>query len=170
LFPAAAIGARTAVRGLPTAHVPPVGRIAELPSANVPVAVNCLVSVTKIVGVAGVTAIELSGLFTSCIRKGEVLERKFPSLAYIAVTVCSPGESVVMAVLVAIPPDKVAGEPKLEPSIMNCTVPVGVPPVEVIVAVKLTEPPTVDGFAEEITTVFVAASLITSWTVPVASL
>jgi hypothetical protein len=60
----------------PSAHVPPVGRMAELPSANVPVATNCWVSVTKMVGLAGVTAIDLSGLFTTCIRKGEVLPVK----------------------------------------------------------------------------------------------
>ena len=49
-----------------------VGRIAELVSVNVPVATNCWVPPTKIEGVAGVTAIEMSGLFTTWIRKSEV--------------------------------------------------------------------------------------------------
>src|SRR5271157_5857567 len=101
------MGARTPlVMELPSAHVPPVGRIAELVSVNVPVATNCWVPDTKIAGVAGVTAIETSGLFTSWIRKSELLVRKLVSPLYTAVTTCSPGERVVVAGLVAIPPDK----------------------------------------------------------------
>ena len=38
-----------------------------------------------------------------------------------------PTDSEVVAPEVAIAPDSATGEPKLTPSILNCTVPVGVP-------------------------------------------
>jgi hypothetical protein len=148
------------VSELPRAHVPPVGRIAELLSANVPVATNCWVPATKMEGVAGVTAIETSGLFTTWIKKSEVLVRKLPSPLYTAVTTCSPGERLVVAGLVAIPPDMPAGEPKFTPSTTNCTVPVGVPAADDTVPVKLTESPTVEGFSEEVTTTVAVAGVM----------
>ena len=162
MLPAAAMGARTPlVMVLPSAHVPPVGRIAELVSVNVPVATNCSVPPTKIEGFAGVTAIETSGLFTTWIRKGEVLVWKLVSPLYTAVTTCSPGVRVVVVGLVAVAPDKLTREPKFTPSTTNCTVPVGVPAADETVAVKLTEPPKVDGLADETTTTDAVAGVIT---------
>ena len=52
---------------------------------------------------------------------------KLPSPEYIAVIACEPTVSVVLLPEVALPPDNGAGEPELTPSILNCTVPVGVP-------------------------------------------
>ena len=43
-----------------------------------------------------------------------------------------------MAVLVALPLTRATGLPKLLPSLWNCTVPVGVPLVEVTLVVKVT--------------------------------
>ena len=48
--------------------------------------------------------------------------------------------------------DKVTVAPKFAPSTTNCTVPVGVPAAEETVAIKVTEPPNVDGLFEDTTT------------------
>jgi hypothetical protein len=114
----------------------------------------------KIEGFAGVTAIEASGLFTTWIRKDEVLVEKLASPLYTAVTTCSPGERTVVAELGADPPANVAGEPKFAPSTTNCTVPVGVPAEDETVAVKLTESPKLDGFSEEVTTADAVAGVM----------
>ena len=50
---------------------------------------------------------------------------------------------------VAEPPDSATGEPELVPSIANWTVPVGVPAVEVTVAVNVTESPNIDVFSND---------------------
>src|SRR5204862_164904 len=50
-----------------------------------------------------------------------------------------------------------AGEPKLTPSILNCAVPVGVPAVEVTVAVKVTFWASNDGLGDEVSAVEVDA-------------
>jgi hypothetical protein len=57
----------------------------------------------------------------------------------------------MVAALVAVPLDKLTGEPKFAPSTINCTVPVGVVDEEDTVAVKLTEPPTVEGLSDDTT-------------------
>jgi hypothetical protein len=65
----------------------------------------------------------------------------------------------------AVLPLNEIGPPALEPSITNCTVPVGVPEpgaVTPIVAVNVTFSPGFDGFAEEVTPVVVSA-LLTTW-------
>jgi hypothetical protein len=135
--------------------------MAELLSVNVPAAANCWVPPTKIEGFVGVTASETSGLFTTWIRKSEVLVTKLTSPLYTAVTTCSPGERVVVAGLVAVAPDKLTAEAKVTPSTTKLTVPVGVPAAEETVAVKLTESPKVDGLAEEATTTVAVAGVIT---------
>jgi len=55
------------------------------------------------------------------------------------VTVCVPGVSVAIVPEVAEPDASVTGEPNATPSILNCTLPVGLAPVTV--AVKLTACP-----------------------------
>src|SRR6266487_916316 len=76
-----------------------------------------------------------------------------------AVMMWLPAERVEVPALVALPPDKVT-VPKLLPSILNCTVPVGVPEpgaTAVTVAVKVIDWPKQDGFAELVTAVVVLA-------------
>ena len=46
--------------------------------------------------------------------------------------------------------------PKLVVPSMNTTVPVGVPPAPVTVAVKVTAPPAIEGFCEEVSVLVVA--------------
>ena len=70
-----------------------------------------------------------------------------------------PAESVEVAALVALPPDKVT-VPKLFPSILNCTVPVGVPEpgaTALTVAVKVIACPKHEGFPDEVIAVVVLA-------------
>ena len=81
-----------------------------------------------------------------------------------------PTVKVVVALLVTIP---LAGTdtapPKLTPSSLNWTVPVGVPEageVTVTVAVKVTDCPNTDGATEEVTVVVVLALVIVN--VPLA--
>src|ERR671923_1044522 len=71
-----------------------------------------------------------------------------------------PTDMVVLTPLVATPLVKVTDEPKLEPSILNWTVPVGVPPpgaIGVTVAVNETGWPKQLGLTEAVTTVAVSA-------------
>jgi hypothetical protein len=82
-----------------------------------------------------------------------VLPGKFKSPEYTAVTVCVPIVSVEMLPDVAQPETSVTGEPKALPSILNCTVPVGVPVPAVTLAVKLTAWPYVEGSRLEATAV-----------------
>ena len=73
-----------------------------------------------------------------------------------------PADIVVVAPLVATPPDKATAAPKFTPSIRNWTVPVGVPEpgaTVVTVAVKVTDCPKHDGFNEDVTAVAVLALL-----------
>ena len=65
----------------------------------------------------------------------------------------------------AVPPLRLTGLPKAEPSMENCTVPVGVPApgaTALTVAVKLTDWPKTEGLTEEATVVVVLAGL-TTW-------
>ena len=60
---------------------------------------------------------------------------------------------------VALPPTRVTGAPKFTPSIVNCTVPVGVPVAGgtgATVAVKVTDCPNTDGLTDDVTVVVVA--------------
>jgi len=64
---------------------------------------------------------------------------------------------------VALPPDKVTGDPKSEPSTLNCTVPVRVPApgaTALTVAVKVTDWPETEVLSEE-PIVFVVLALLT---------
>ena len=71
---------------------------------------------------------------------------------------------------VAEPPDSATGEPELVPSTANWTVPVGVPAVEVTVAVNVTESPNIDGFADDDTLIVVDAPLTVCVNEPVLEL
>src|SRR5437016_1933335 len=86
------------------------------------------------------------------------------SVASPAVIACGDRPTVGVDVdpLVAEPLLSVTGDPKFPPSILNCTEPVGVPPLDVTVAVKLTPCPYVEGFADELTVVVVLAPLMVS--------
>ena len=78
-----------------------------------------------------------------------------------AVIMWLPAERVAVAALVALPPDKVT-VPKLLPSILNCTVPVGVPEpgaTALTVAVKVTDWPEQDGLADDAIAVVVESLL-----------
>ena len=66
-----------------------------------------------------------------------------------------------MVVRLAMPPPRVTGAPSDEPSVRNCTVPLGVPlPGEtaVNVAVKVTFDPVGDGLAEDETALVIVAA------------
>src|SRR5262245_22563265 len=82
-----------------------------------------------------------------------LLALKLASPAYSAVTTCVPTDKEDVAELVATPPARAIGLPKLLPSTLNCTLPLGVPPVPVTVAVNVTGWPKTEGFAEELTEV-----------------
>jgi hypothetical protein len=58
-------------------------------------------------------------------------------------------------VKVAVPPETVTALARVVAPSVNLTVPVGVPPAEVMVAVRVMDDPDVDGFAEEVTVVVV---------------
>src|SRR5688572_5803438 len=79
-----------------------------------------------------------------------------------ATTLWLPAVSVEVDVLVAVPPERVTGAPKLLSSTRNCTVPpVGVPVAGgtgATVAVKVTAWPVCDGFRDDATVVVVAAA------------
>jgi hypothetical protein len=89
-----------------------------------------------------------------------VLVVKFVSPEYTAVTTCVPAVSVAVLPELAVPALNVTGEPKLLPSIVNCTVPVGVPAPGAAadtVAVKLTDCPYADGFRLDTTAALLPA-------------
>jgi len=72
------------------------------------------------------------------------------------VTEWDPTERVEVAPDVALPPTRVTGAPKFTPSIVNCTVPVGVPvagATTVTVAVNVTLCPKTDGLTDDVTVV-----------------
>ena len=75
--------------------------------------------------------------FTTCVTAEELLEAKFESPPYWAVTECDPIASVDV-VNVPTPPLSVPDPNVVAPS-RNVTVPVGVPPVPVTVAVNVTD-------------------------------
>src|SRR4051812_44984272 len=67
-----------------------------------------------------------------------------------ALTECVVAVSVVIGALVALAPERGTGEPKLEPSITNRIVPLGVPGLPgLTVAVNVTDSPYTDGLREE---------------------
>jgi hypothetical protein len=78
----------------------------------------------------------------------------------VADTVCDPSAKEEIPLLVAVPPDRLTGVPKFAPSILNWTVPLGVPApgaTAVTVAVKFTLCPNPEGLADELTAVVESA-------------
>jgi hypothetical protein len=89
-----------------------------------------------------VTLVVVLAWLTVCVKSGDVLPLKLLLPLYSAVTVCAPSANDAIAPLVALPPLKLTGEPKSDPSSLNCTVPPGVPDpgaVALTVAVNVTD-------------------------------
>jgi hypothetical protein len=97
----------------------------------------------------------VAALLTVCDSGDELLEVKFASPLYDAVMECGPTARDAV-VSVAIPEASRDPEPRVVELSENVTVPVGAPPGEVTVAVKVTAWPKTDGFAEERSVVVVA--------------
>ena len=76
-----------------------------------------------------------------------------------AVIVCVPADSEEV-VNVATPPLKLTGAPRLLTPSLNYTLPVGAPPAELTVAVKVTAWPSKEGLSDELTEVTVLAVLV----------
>src|SRR5947208_16114853 len=77
--------------------------------------------------------------------------------------VCVPTESVEFVKLVPLPPESVTVPSKLVPSIVNCTVPLGVPKpggTALTAAVQVTGLSKYDGFDEEMSAMLAPALLI----------
>src|SRR6266568_5145133 len=89
-----------------------------------------------------------------------LLFRKFTSPLYSAVIVWVPAFKVEVVNVAAPPAFKATGAPRLAPLSLNCAVPVGVPALEVTVAVKVTLWPKLDGFNEASSAVVVLAFAI----------
>ena len=88
-----------------------------------------------------------TGLLTVCERAAEVLALKFVSPLYVAVIECVAADSALVE-YVATPLVMVLVAKAAAPS-KKVTVPDGVPTPDVVVAVKVTEVPNIDGFNEE---------------------
>jgi len=115
------------------------------------------------------TAVVVPSWFTVCVKSGDVLPLKLPSPLYTVVMMCGPIASDAIAPLVALPPLKLTGLPKSVPSILNCTVPLGVPApgtLALTVAVNVTLCPNTDGLADEVTLVLVSALSTTCVSAP----
>ena len=107
---------------------------------------------------------------TFCARLA-VLVMKLPLPLYVAVIVSDPVGSFVV-LYEAVPPVSATLASVVAPS-MNVTEPVGVPlpgAFAATVAVKVTDCPKTDGFADEATEVVVGSWVTTSFSVPVAGL
>jgi len=104
-----------------------------------------------------VNSVEVGALVTVCISVADVLFAKFPSLLYSAVRLWLPTLRFDL-VHIALPKPSNCTEPHsvVVPS-LNATVPVGVPPAEVTVAVNVTVSPYVEGFGDDVSVVVVVA-------------
>lgn len=102
------------------------------------------------------TVLELLALFTVSVNTGEVLPLKFVLPPYTAVIEWLATDKVEV-LKVALPLLSVPVPSVVEPS-LKVTVPVGVPPLDVTVAVNFTEAPNVDGFSEDATEVELVAA------------
>jgi hypothetical protein len=90
-------------------------------------------------------------VLTTCVTTADVLVAKFESPEYFAVIECEAMDNVEV-VNVATPLLSVPVPSVVTPS-RNVTVPVGVPPAPLTVAVKVTDCPATDGFTEEVSAV-----------------
>ena len=144
----------------------PVPRVVEpflnvtLPVGVPPLEVTVAVKVTAWPDFDGlrdeVSEVEVLALFTVCVSTAEVLPEKLALPPYTAVMECDPTARVEVA-NVAFPPASVP-VPKVFTPFLKVTVPVGVPPVDVTVAVNVTLAPNVEGFSDEATEVELVAT------------
>jgi hypothetical protein len=113
------------------------------PSPLIPVPANVATTFTAVLDpyaivTVGVTATVSVAAFTVCpLVSVPVLLAKSLLPAYTACTTWFPALSVELLAEVAEPAESVTGEPKLALSIMNCTVPAGVPVLPVVVSVTI---------------------------------
>ena len=132
-----------------------------VPAGVPPLEVTVAVKVTDWFNFEGlrdeVTVLELLALFTVWVSTGEVLPLKFVLPPYTAVIEWLATDKVEV-LKVALPPLSVPVPSEVDPS-LKVTVPVGVPPLDVTVAVNFTEAPNVDGFSEDVTDVELVAAL-----------
>jgi len=90
---------------------------------------------------------------TVCAKAADVLPAKFVSPPYTAVMLCAPTDRD--AVLKVATPEASAPVPNCVAPSLKVTVPVGVPPAPLTVAVNVTVCPADDGLAEEASVVVV---------------
>jgi hypothetical protein len=137
----------------------PVG----VPLVNgVTVAVKVTDTPKPAVGSDETTCVVVPALFVVRETAAEALPVKLLEPAYVAVMEFVPTGAAEVA-SVATPEDRTA-VPTLWPLIRNVTLPVGVPPVEVTVAVSVTVSPKLDGLGETFTLVADAAFVMFSST------
>ena len=136
----------------------PVGTV--VPEAGVTVAVKVTNCPTPdgLADDATAVVVDTSAAFTTC-DSDDVLGAKLPSPPYDAVIECVPWVSAAVA-NVAVPVLSSAPVPSVVAPSKNVTVPVGVPVPDVgaTVTVNVTDCPTADGLAEELSVVVVAAN------------
>jgi len=98
------------------------------------------------------TVVVVLAWFTTWVRVLEVLVPKLASPPYTAVIECEATESAAVANVATPDPLSVPVPSVVAPS-LNVTVPVGVPPLPVTVAVKVTDCPNTEGFCEDVSVV-----------------
>jgi hypothetical protein len=149
---------------VPVPSVVAPSRNVTVPVGVPPVPVTVAVNVTDWPAVEGLTeevsVVVLAFVFTTWVTTEDVLAAKLESPPYCAVIEWEPRASVDVE-NDAAPPLSVPVPSVVAPS-RNVTVPVGIPPVPVTVAVNVTGWPIVEGLTEEPSTVVVALRLFTT--------
>ena len=107
-----------------------------------------------------VTELVVPSLLTVCVKAEEVLGLKLALPLYVAVMEWEATASVEVLRVAWPAPSKVE-VPNVEAPSLNVTVPVGTPPLEVTVAVKVTGWLKTEGLAEELTVVVVEEAFCT---------
>src|ERR1043166_8680615 len=138
--------------------VPAPGEVAMTLAVNV-------TGLSKYCGLADeLTVVVVLAWLTVCAKFAELLWLKLPSPLYVALIVWLPRLSELV-LNVACPEALMVIGARLTPSTVNVIVPVRVPApgdTGLTVAVKVTDWPNTDGFAEELTAVVVSALLTVS--------
>ena len=101
-----------------------------------------------------------ANLLTTCVATGEVLPRNEALPAYTAVIACDPMARLDVDNF-ATPLASSGTDPSVVAPSMNATLPAGVPPDEVTVAVNVTVSPVLDGFFDEARAVDVGTGVVT---------
>jgi len=105
-----------------------------------------------------VNDVELAAALTVCVSAADVLPVKFPAPPYTAVRLWLPALKAEV-VKVATPEAFSVPVPNEVVPSLNVTVPLGVPPPEVTVAVNVTAPPYVDGLGNDVRDVELVAAM-----------